>query len=249
MEVVDLGCWRWVGTRSTVSRWMRRFLSLVALCVVMLVVLISVTWAVTPSTSDVLARVEAVDHAHATSVLRAGDVPALLAEALVATEDDSFYQNHGVNVEGLGRAALYDVAHHCKCQGGSSLTQQLVKDLYLGSNDRAPWLRWEDIVLAVKLDRHLSKAQILAAYLSEVYLGHGAFGVLQASQVYFERPLADLPLPQAAMLAGLPRDPGLYDPLAHPAMARARRAEVLNAMVSNGFITFAQARAAGNAAV
>jgi penicillin-binding protein 1A len=218
-------------------------------CAVMLVVLISVTWTATPSTSDVLARVEAVDHAHGTSALPAGAVPALLAEALVATEDESFYQNHGVNVEGIGRAALYDVVHRCKCQGGSSLTQQLVKDLYLGSNDRTLWRRWEDIVLAVKLDHHLSKPQVLAAYLSEVYLGHGAFGALQASQVYFQRTLAELTLAQAALLAGLPRDPGLYDPLAHPTMARARRADVLNAMVDNGFITSARARAAGKAAV
>lgn len=236
-------------TRRLVQRWVRRLFSVVALCAVTLLILIGVTWAVTPSTSDALARVHAVDHAHGTSVLSADAVPTLPAEALVATEDESFYQNHGVNVEGIGRAAVYDVVHRCKCQGGSSLTQQLVKDLYLGSNDRTLWLRWEDIVLAIKLDHHLSKPQILAAYVSEVYLGHGAFGALRASQVYFQRPLADLTLAQAALVAGLPRDPGLYDPLAHPTMARARRAEVLNAMVDNEFITSAQARAAGKVAV
>ncbi|HZV50359.1 MAG TPA: transglycosylase domain-containing protein [Candidatus Dormibacteraeota bacterium] len=231
---------------SRLSRWGRRSLLAAALLAVAFAVTAGVTWAITPSTADALDRVSALDRAHHTAPLRPDQVPPGLAAALVAVEDSTFYQDHGLSLEGLGRAALYDLTHGCTCQGGSTITQQLAEDLYLHGDDATPWLRWVDIVLAVKLESHLSKAQILAAYASEVYLGHGAVGAPQASQVYFHRPLSRLTLAQDAMLAGLPQAPSAYDPLVHPGLARARRDAVLEAMREQGLISTAEARRAAS---
>ncbi len=231
---------------SGLSRWGRRVLLAIALLSVVFVSVVGVTWAITPSTADALARVSALDRAHHTVPLRPNQVPPELAAALIAVEDTSFYHDHGISVEGLGRAALYDLTHGCTCQGGSTITQQLAEDLYLHGDDATPWLRWVDIVLAVKLESHLSKAQILAAYVSEVYLGHGAVGAAQASEIYFHRPLSQLTLAQDAMLAGLPQAPSLYDPLAHPKLAQARRNAVLEAMRQAGLISAAEARQAAS---
>jgi membrane peptidoglycan carboxypeptidase len=210
---------------------------------------LAVSWTVTPSTTDLLARVRTIDRVHHAPTLAPDQVPRTLAEALVATEDQNFYHDNGVDVGALARAALYDLVHRCACQGGSTLTQQLAEDVYLNGTDRTPWRRWEDIVLALKISAHLSRAQILAAYASEVYLGNGAYGAAAASEVYFHRPLRDITLAQAAMLAGLPQAPSLYDPLVHPALARARRAEVLALMVSQGYIGAEQAQVASRASV
>jgi membrane peptidoglycan carboxypeptidase len=231
---------------NSLSRWGRRALFTLCLLAIVFIALAGVTWAITPSTADALSRVSALDRAHHTTPLRPDQVPPKLAAALIAVEDSTFYQDHGVSLEGLGRAALYDLTHGCTCQGGSTITQQLAEDLYLHGDDATLWLRWVDIVLAVKLESHLSKAQILAAYASEVYLGHGTVGVAQASEVYFHRPLAQLTLAQDAMLAGLPQAPSLYDPLVHPKLARARRNAVLEAMREAGLISAREARQAAS---
>jgi membrane peptidoglycan carboxypeptidase len=232
-----------VGGRPVWARWA---LLALALLVAAAAALAGVTWAITPSTADALARVRALDHAHHTTPLPPDGIPPRLAAALIAVEDANFYQDHGISVEGLGRAALYDLVHRCTCQGGSTITQQLAEDLYLHGDDASPWLRWVDIVLAVKLESHLSKAQILAAYASEVDFGHGTVGAAQASEVYFHRPLSQLTLAQDAMLAGLPQAPSAYDPLVHPGLARLRRDAVLAAMREQGLISAAQARRAAS---
>jgi penicillin-binding protein 1A len=147
-------------------------------------------------------------------------------------------------VVGLARAALYDVSHLCACQGGSTITQQLVKDLYLNGSDRG-FSKLADMALALKVELQFSKAVILADYLSEVPTGYGLHGVAQAACAYFGRPLAALDLGEVALLAGMPQAPSAYDPRFHPHAAAVRRAEVLDAMLSEGYITAAQATAAG----
>lgn len=224
-----------------IRRWGWRRPALVALAA--LALLIALFWYFTPSTGDVQARVAAAAARHRTAVLAPGDVPATLAEAVVATEDERFYQHHGIDVIGLARAFWYDSGHHCLCQGGSTITEQLAKDLYLGGSDHS-LNKLQDMVLAIKIENTLDKQQILADYLTEIPTGPGLYGVQKASCSYFRRPLEQLHLAGYALLAGLTQAPSVYDPLRNPSAARARRHHVLLDMVANDFITPARARAA-----
>jgi penicillin-binding protein 1A len=212
--------------------------------VVVLLLGAGVLWVVTPSAADLQTRLTGDLAPEGAALLAPDEIPALLAKAIVATEDERFYQHHGIDVVGLGRAALYDISHLCACQGGSTITQQLVKDLYLNGSDRG-LSKLADMALALKVELQFSKAMILADYLSEVPTGYGLHGVSQAACAYFGRPLAALDLGQIALLAGMPQAPSAYDPRFHPRAAAARRSEVLGAMVSEGYITATQATAAG----
>lgn len=200
-------------------------------------------WVVTPSGDDLQARVGQLAAAHQATVLHPSDVPPLLVEAIVATEDERFYQHHGIDVIGLGRAFLYDASHLCACEGGSTITQQLVKVVYLGGSD-AGLAKLADMTLALKVELHVGKSQILADYLSEVLAGYGRYGMANAACADFHRPLGQLDLGQLALLAGLAQAPSAYDPLLHPAAALARRSQVLEAMVDHGYVTSAQAAVA-----
>ncbi|MGA9775217.1 MAG: biosynthetic peptidoglycan transglycosylase [Candidatus Dormiibacterota bacterium] len=205
------------------------------------------TWMATPSTGRLQARVAALDRSHQTRPLNSDVVPRYLAEAVIAVEDQNFYLDRGVNLEGLFRAAGYDLLHLCTCEGGSTITEQLAEDLYLHGSDRTVWLRWVDITLALKIEDHLSKTQVLDEYLSEVRLGNGTVGMEQASRRYFGQPLSRDDLAQLALLAGLPQAPGVLDPLRNPEGAKERRAAVLQQMAVDGYISKAQARRADRA--
>ena len=205
-------------------------------------------WSITPDVSDIQQRVAAVAAEHGVPLLGEGDVPELLAEAVVATEDERFYSHHGVDSIGLGRAALYDVVNVCLCQGGSTITEQLVKDVYLGGSDRGR-NKLYDMVLALKAERVLSKSRIMSDYLSEITTGLGIYGVSAAACAYFRAPLQGLTLGQYALLAGVTQAPSLYDPTVDPAAARQRRSEVLAQMVADRYVTAAQARSANTEAV
>ena len=200
-------------------------------------------WAGTPSVDDVQARVEAIARARGTTVLRPDEVPSQLADAVIAIEDERFYQHHGIDSLGLGRAILYDVTNACLCQGGSTITQQLVKDVYLRGSDRG-YNKLEGMVLALKVERILTKRQILALYLSEITTGFGRYGVVDAACAYFHSPLERLTLGQYALLAGVTQAPSVYDPTVNPDLAQQRRAQVLAQMVSERYISSAQADAA-----
>ena len=215
----------------------------VALCVAVLGVL---AWVLTPSTSDIQSRVAAAAALHRNQVLAPGEVPPLLAQAAVATEDERFYQHHGIDVIGLGRAFWFDVTHLCACQGGSTITAQLAKDMYLGGSDRG-LNKLVDMVLALKIETTIGKQRILADYLSEIPTGPHLYGVTAASCAYFRRPLGQLGLPEYALLAGLTQAPSAYDPLVDPSLARRRRAAVLQQMVSEDYVTAAAAAAAARA--
>ena len=200
-------------------------------------------WVATPSADDVQQRVRQRTDALGVVLLGEDEVPALLAEAVVATEDESFYSHHGIDSIGLARALLYDVTNLCLCQGGSTITEQLVKDVYLGGSARG-YNKLKELVLALKVEGVIDKRQIMADYLSEITTGFGRYGVSQAACAYFRAPLADLTLGQYALLAGVTQAPSIYDPTVNPKAAVTRRAYVLAAMVADKMITKDQAAAA-----
>jgi penicillin-binding protein 1A len=236
-----------VGAESSLaphrSRWRRvlRGAGLVLLAMAgVLLVIAAVVWFATPSGNDLQVRLRAMAAGEGTTLLAPDAVPPLLAQAITATEDERFYQNHGVDVIGLARAALYDISHLCACQGGSTITQQLAKEVYLNGSD-AGINKLADLALALKLSLQYSKGQILADYLSIVPTGFGRWGMANAACADFHRPLGSLDLGEAALLAGLPQAPAVYDPLLHPDAAADRRRDVLADMVSQGDISTAQA--------
>jgi len=200
-------------------------------------------WVWTPSGDDVQARVQALVASRGAPLLSEDEVPSQLAEAVVAIEDERFYQHHGIDSVGLGRAVLYDVTNLCLCQGGSTITQQLVKDAYLGGSDHG-YNKLEGMVLALKVERILGKKRILADYLSEITTGFGRYGVTNAACTYFHAPLKGLTLGQYALLAGVTQAPSVYDPTVNPEAARDRRSQVLAQMLAEHYVTKAQAAAA-----
>ncbi len=162
-----------------------------------------------------------------------------VVNALVAIEDHNFWNNDGLDLRSIGRAALADLVHHGAVQGASTITEQLAKMLYLHDN-RSVTYKIQEIVLGLELARTYSKQQILDMYLNEVYLGDGAYGIETASKAYFNEKPSQLTIPQAALLAGLPQAPSAYDPLTNLAAAKARQLEVLQAMAKYGYIKQSQ---------
>src|SRR2546428_803510 len=200
-------------------------------------------WISTPSAADVQARVADLTRPFGVILLGPGDVPSLLAKAVVATEDERFYTHHGIDSIGLARALIYDASHRCLCQGGSTITEQLVKDVYQNGSDRG-YNKMVDTVLALKVEGVLTKQQIMADYLSEITTGLGRRGVSAAACAYFQAPLANLTLGQYALLAGVTQAPSLYDPTVDPEPAEQRRSQVLASMISERYITPAEPPAA-----
>jgi penicillin-binding protein 1A len=166
-----------------------------------------------------------------------------MAAATIAVEDRRFYRHGGVDYEGIFRAAWRDLTAGRVVEGGSTITQQLVRNLYI-SRERTLERKIKEACLAIKLSRHWSKERILAAWMNQVYFGNHAYGVEAAAQTYFSKPAKDLTLMEAALLAGLPQAPSLYDPVLHPDEALERRAEVLKAMYENADISFDRYQAA-----
>jgi 1A family penicillin-binding protein len=171
------------------------------------------------------------------------DFPTVLINAVLSTEDRRFYENVGVDPLGILRAAFANRAAGGIVQGGSTITQQLVKLEYL-DRDRSYVRKLREALMAVWLGEHLSKNEILTRYLNRVYLGDGAYGMAAAAQLYFGKRPADLTLAEAATLAGLIKAPSELDPLHHLAAAQARAATVLDGMVANHAIDAKAANAA-----
>jgi len=217
--------------------------AVIAVLAALVAPVVATLWVSTPDVSDVQVRVAAVTREHRVILLRPDQVPDLLAEAVVATEDSRFYSHHGIDTVGLDRAVLYDATKRCFCEGGSTITQQLVKQLYLNGSDRGRD-KVTDMVLALKVEQVLSKQEIMADYLSEIATGLGRYGVTDAACAYFKAPLGDLTLGQYALLAGVTQAPSVYDPTVNPSAAEQRRTDVLRDMVNEHYITAAQAAAA-----
>ncbi len=163
-------------------------------------------------------------------------VPRALIDATLATEDRGFYSHHGVAPAAFVRAAVANVTQGRTAQGGSTITMQLARNLYL-THERTLGRKFEEAQLAMKLERAYSKDQILALYLGSIYYGEGATGAREAAQRYYGKPLRSLTLGECAMLAGIPANPTLYSPLAHPERAVLRREKVLRNMLDTGAIS------------
>ena len=221
----------------------RRLALTLALIAVLAAPSILTLWVSTPSASDIQQRVLDATRAHGVVLLAEDEVPPLLAQAVVATEDERFYQHHGMDTIGLGRAFLYDATHSCLCQGGSTITEQLVKDVYLGGSNEG-YNKIVDIVMALKVEQVIGKNRIMADYLSEITTGLNRYGVTEAACDYFHKPLGSLTIGQYALLAGVTQAPSLYDPTIDPGLAAARRSSVLAAMVTDKIITPEQAATA-----
>jgi penicillin-binding protein 1A len=157
--------------------------------------------------------------------------------ATVAIEDRRFYEHGGVDVEGIARALWKDVRAGRVVQGGSTITQQLVRNLYPVSREQTVERKVKEACLAIKLDRAWTKQRVLTTYINTVPYGNLAYGIEAAAQTYFAKHASELTLPQAALLAGLPQAPSLYEPFGNPDKARARRNQVLRAMLETRVIT------------
>ncbi len=170
------------------------------------------------------------------------DIPKVMKDAVLAIEDARFYQHGGVDYIGLMRAALANLSR-AKSQGASTITMQVARNVYL-SSEKTFTRKIYEILLTTKLEHMLSKDQIFEIYLNQIYLGNRAYGFAAASEAYFGKPLKNISIAEAAMLAGLPKAPSAYNPIANPKRARARQLYIIERMEENGFITAEQASAA-----
>jgi penicillin-binding protein 1A len=168
------------------------------------------------------------------------DFPEVLREALVSTEDKEFYKHTGINVFRIAGAAYRDIESGGKVQGASTLTMQLARNLFL-SPDRRWQRKLQEAMLAIQIERRFTKPQIFTLYANQIALGHGVFGFEAASEFYFSKTAKQLALPEAALLAGLPKGPSYYSPINHPDRALKRRNLVINAMLEDGKITAPEA--------
>ncbi|HET6367430.1 MAG TPA: PBP1A family penicillin-binding protein [Pseudomonadales bacterium] len=168
-------------------------------------------------------------------------IPKALKDAILATEDARFYSHFGVDPMGIARAVYQNFRHGRIVEGGSTITQQLAKVLFL-TPDKSLDRKLKEAVLAVELERRYSKDRLLEMYLNQIYFGHGAFGVEAAARTFFGKSVKDLSIPESALLAGLPKAPSTYSPFEHPDAAKRRRAIVLARMVDVNVLKDAEAR-------
>jgi penicillin-binding protein 1A len=167
-------------------------------------------------------------------------IPKLLVNAVVAAEDADYFQHSGLNYRGMIRAFLEDLVRGRRAQGGSSITQQVVKNLVL-SPERTLRRKVQEIILARQLSEKLSKEEVLALYLNQIYYGHGRYGCEEAARYYFGKSVRDVNLAEAALLAGLPQSPERLSPRRHPDAAKTRQRYVLGQMAEHGYIDRATA--------
>lgn len=168
------------------------------------------------------------------------DIPEPVQDAIISVEDSRFYEHHGLDFRGIFRAVVTDILSGSKVQGGSTITQQLAKRVFLSSDKT--WLRkTKEAIIAINLERRYSKKQILDMYLNQVYFGGGAYGISTAAKLYFNKDVQDLTVPEAALLAAIPNAPSIYSPIEHPKNALARRNLVLSLMAKQGYISPQQA--------
>ncbi|MGO4527844.1 PBP1A family penicillin-binding protein [Paenibacillus sp. 2TAF8] len=168
------------------------------------------------------------------------DIPKLVKEAFVATEDKRFYEHQGVDLWSIGRAAVKDIMARSMVEGGSTLTQQLAKNMFL-SRDKTFFRKATEVSIAMALERKFSKDEILTMYLNRIFFGHQRYGIKAASEFYFGKSnLKELELWQIATLAAMPKGPSAYNPLSNPNDSKTRRGVVLQLMYEQGYITEAE---------
>jgi len=170
------------------------------------------------------------------------EIPQVMKDAVLAIEDSRFYQHGGVDYVGVMRAAIANLGR-TKSQGASTITMQVARNVYL-SSEKTYLRKIYEILLTFKLEHALTKDQILEIYMNQIYLGQRAYGFAAASETYFGKPLKEISIAQAAMLAGLPKAPSAYNPVNNPRRARARQLYIIERMEENGFITARESEAA-----
>ncbi|MGZ8293560.1 MAG: penicillin-binding protein 1A, partial [Telluria sp.] len=166
------------------------------------------------------------------------DIPEVMKKAVLAAEDDTFYEHSGVHYKGILRAALHNATSRSR-QGASTITQQVARNFFLSSEQTLKRKAYEAL-LAWKIEKSLTKDQILEVYMNQIYLGQRAYGFSSAAQIYFGKDLKDISVAEAAMLAGLPKAPSAYNPVVNPKRARTRQQYILQRMRDLAYITPAQ---------
>ncbi len=166
-------------------------------------------------------------------------IPRHLINATLSTEDRNFYHHWGVDLWGVARAAVNNLTHVHTTQGGSTITQQLARNLFL-THERTLTRKLKEIALAIEIERNFTKDQILQMYFNQIYFGEGAYGVDAAAKTFFGKPVEELTMPECALLAGLPANPSVYSPRRRAKAAAARRDKVLRNMLATGAITQAE---------
>ena len=167
------------------------------------------------------------------------EIPKVMKDAVLAIEDARFYEHRGVDYRGLLRAALANLGR-AKSQGASTITMQVARNVYL-TTEKTFTRKLYEVLLTFKLEHMLTKDQILEIYMNQIFLGNRAYGFAAASETYFGKPMKDLTIAEAAMLAGLPKAPSAFNPISNPKRARSRQLYIIERMEENGFITAAQA--------
>jgi penicillin-binding protein 1A len=162
-------------------------------------------------------------------------IPKVIQQAVLAIEDSRFYEHSGVDYKGVVRAGLAQFSE-ARSQGASTITMQVARNFYL-STEKTFTRKIYEILLALKIESQLTKEQILEVYMNQIYLGQRAYGFASASEIYFGKPLKDITIAEAAMLAGLPKAPSAYNPISNPRRATQRQLYIIDRMLENGFIT------------
>ncbi len=173
------------------------------------------------------------------AVVSINDVPTVMKQAILAAEDDRFYQHGGIDYAGILRAAATNLAGGSKRQGASTITQQVARNFFL-SGEKTYTRKLYEVLLSFKIESNLSKDQIFELYINQIFLGQRAYGFAAAAQIYYGKPLKDISVAEAAMLAGLPKAPSAYNPIVNPKRAKIRQQYVLRRMHDLGHITDAQ---------
>ncbi len=163
------------------------------------------------------------------------EIPEVVRQAFIAAEDSRFFTHPGVDYQGLTRALLNVMKTQAKSQGGSTITMQLARELFL-SREKTLNRKFKEILIAMRMEQSLSKAEIFTLYLNKIFLGYQSYGIAAAAQVYYQKPLDQLTIAEAASLAGLPKAPSAYNPIINPERALIRRGYVLGRMYELGFI-------------
>ncbi|HEY6001119.1 MAG TPA: PBP1A family penicillin-binding protein, partial [bacterium] len=176
-------------------------------------------------------------------IIPLASIPKQLQDAFIAAEDASFFAHHGLDLKAVARAMVRNVLAGGVVQGGSTITQQVARNMFLSSERRLA-RKIKEAILAWRIEKHFTKEDILGLYLNHIYLGQGAYGVQAAALTYFGRPVGQLNALECAVLAGLPKAPNTYSPAQHPDRALKRAGYVLSRMVDTGVLTRAQAQAA-----
>ncbi|WP_449539356.1 transglycosylase domain-containing protein [Ferdinandcohnia sp. Marseille-Q9671] len=163
------------------------------------------------------------------------DIPEYVQQAFIAVEDTRFYKHHGIDLQAIGRAIYKDIIAGGKVEGGSTITQQLAKNVFL-TNEKTFLRKTKEVIIAINLEEKYSKQELLEMYLNQIYFGHGTYGIQSASNYYFNKNASELTVEEGALLAAIPKAPSTYSPILHPEKSKQRRDLVISLMEKKGFL-------------